>query len=74
MINNQPETNMPIQMSPKLIRLAEAARRLAYRKTRIALFQRTLDGINELRAGLAELRRQEALKNFDLTKISQDPK
>lgn len=70
MRNNQPETTKPIQMSPKLIRLAEAARKLAYRKARIAVLQKTLDGINKTRAELAELRQQEALKNFNLTEIS----
>ena len=70
MSNKRNDTNEPFQMCPKLMRLAEAARRLAYRKARIALLQKTLDGINKTRAELAEFKRREALGCFDLTQIN----
>jgi hypothetical protein len=72
MSNKQTDTNEPVQMSLKLMRLAEAARRLAYRKARIAVLQKTLEGINKTRAELAELRQQGVLKNFNLTELSSE--
>ena len=63
MSNKQTDTNEPVQMSLKLMRLAEAARSLAYRKARIAVLQKTLEGINKTRTELAELRQQRVLKN-----------
>ena len=54
-------------MSEKLQRLEDAARKLAARKARIAVMERTLKGINQAREELAIIRRAEAEGAFDLT-------
>lgn len=54
-------------MSEKLQRLENAARKLAARKARIAVLERTLRGINQAREELAMMRRAKAEGAFDLT-------
>ena len=54
-------------MSEKLQRLENAARKLAARKARISVLERTLKGINQAREELAMVRKAETDGGFDLT-------